>query len=213
VDRQAWHHMPVIGQAPAGGVVRRSVMSLFAANAVSFAMLGLSYLLYSRLLTPAQFGLYSTALVIGTFGQLILDGGLKNTIIKAPTAPDRDQQGTIVFLMAASSLVLVVALALGGKPIGQLYPAARQDYQFLAIFGALYLVSYPWLAVPTAFLERGFAYRRVAVVESTGQVLERALPALLLVLTPLGMDSFLVGVLLGRGFRVVAINLAYPAPV
>src|SRR5215469_3225186 len=204
--------MPVIGQAPAGRVVRRSVMSLFAANAVSFAMLGLSYLLYSRLLSPVQFGLYSTALVIGTFGQLILDGGLKNTIIKAPTAPDRHQQGTIVFLMAASSLVLVVALALGGRPIGQFYPDARQDYQFLAIFGALYLVSYPWLAVPTAFLERGFAYQRVAVIESGGQILERATPALFLLLTPLGMNSFLAGLLLGRAFRVVTANLSYRAP-
>src|SRR5215470_6901929 len=119
--------MPVIGQAPPGGVVRRSVMSLFAANAVSFALLGLSYLLYSRLLAPAQFGLYSTALVIGAFGQLILDGGLKNTIIKAPNPTDRERQGTVVFLMASSSVVLVVALAVGGQPIGQFYPAARQD--------------------------------------------------------------------------------------
>ena len=200
-------------RGPAAHVVRRSIVSLFAANAVSFATLGLSYLAYSRLLSPAQFGLYSTALVIASFGQLILDGGLKNTIIKAPTAPDRAQQGTVVFLMAASSLVLVAALALGGQPIGRLYPAARQDYLFLAAFGALYLLSYPWLAVPTAFLERGFAYRRVAVVESTGQVLERALPALFLVLTPLGLGSFLAGLLLGRAFRVVAINLSYPAPV
>jgi O-antigen/teichoic acid export membrane protein len=202
----------VIGQAPTSGVVRRSVVSLFVANSVSFATLGLSYLLYSRLLSPVQFGLYSTALVIGTFGQLILDGGLKNTIIKAPNPPDRDQQGTVVFLMAASSVVLVIALALGGQPIGAFYPAARQDYQFLAAFGALYLVSYPWLAVPTAFLERGFAYRRVAVIESVGQVLERATPALFLLLTPLGMGSFLLGLLLGRAFKVAAINLAYRAP-
>src|SRR5215472_3056851 len=110
------------GPAPSGGVVRRSVVSLFVANSVSFATLGVSYLLYSRLLTPVQFGLYSTALVIGMFGQLILDGGLKNTIIKAPTPPSRDQQGTIVFLMAVSSVVLVAALALGGGPIGRLYP-------------------------------------------------------------------------------------------
>jgi O-antigen/teichoic acid export membrane protein len=203
----------VTDQGPSRAAVRRSVVSLFAANAVSFATLGLSYLVYSRLLSPVQFGLYSTALVIGTFGQLILDGGLKNTIIKAPTPPDREQQGTVVFLMAASSVVLVAALALGGQPLGWLYPAARQDYQFLAVFGALYLLSYPWLAVPTAFLERGFAYRRVAVVESVGQVLERALPALFLVVTPLGMSSFLAGLLLGRGFRVVAINLSYRAPV
>ena len=202
----------MIGQAPTSGVVRRSVVSLFVANSVSFATLGLSYLLYSRLLSPVQFGLYSTALVIGTFGQLILDGGLKNTIIKAPNPPDRDQQGTVVFLMAASSVVLVIALALGGQPIGAFYPAARQDYQFLAAFGALYLISYPWLAVPTAFLERGFAYRRVAVIESAGQVLERATPALFLLLTPLGMGSFLLGLLLGRAFKVAAINLAYRAP-
>src|SRR5215831_1302841 len=168
--------MPVIGQAPAGRVVRRSVMSLFAANAVSFALLGASYLLYSRLLSPAQFGLYSTALVISTFGQFILDSGLKNTIIKAPSPPSRDQQGTVVFLMALSSLVLVGALVLGGGPIGHLYPQTRQDYRFLAAFGAIFLVSYPWLAVPTAFLERSFAYRRIAFIESTGQILERAAP-------------------------------------
>jgi PST family polysaccharide transporter len=207
------HHWPVTDEGPGRGVVRRSVLSLFTANAVSYATLALSYLVYSRLLAPAQFGLYSTALVIGAFGQLILDGGLKNTIIKAQDPPDREQQGTVVFLMAASSVVLVVALALGGQPIGRFYPAARQDYQFLAIFGAVYLLSYPWLAMPTAFLERGFAYRRVALIESVGQVLERALPALFLILTPLGMTSFLVGVVLGRGFRVVAFNVAYRAAV
>jgi O-antigen/teichoic acid export membrane protein len=198
---------------PAGSVVRRSVASLFVSNAVSFAALGVSYLVYSRLLSPAEFGLYSTAVVIGQFGQLLLDGGLKNTIIKAPAPPSRQQQGTVVALMAAVSLVLVAGLAAGGRPIAHFYPAAGQDYRFLAAFGALYLLSYPWLAMPTAFLERRFDYRRLAFIESGAQVLERATPAALLALTPLGMTSFIVGVLLGRGFRVAAVNLAHRSVV
>ncbi|MBO0706755.1 MAG: oligosaccharide flippase family protein [Candidatus Dormibacteraeota bacterium] len=199
--------------APAGSVVRRSVVSLFVSNAVSFAALGASYLLYSRLLSPAQFGLYSTAVVIGQFGQLLLDGGIKNTIIKAPTPPSRQEQGTVVALMAALSLLLVGGLAAGGGPITHFYPAAGQDYTFLAAFGAMYLLSYPWLAMPTAFLERRFDYRRLAFIESIAQVLERCTPAALLALTPLGMSAFLVGVLLGRGFRVAAVNLGYRSMV
>jgi O-antigen/teichoic acid export membrane protein len=203
----------MVGQAPPAGIVRRSVLSLFVANGLSFATLGLSYLLYSRLLTPSQFGLYATALVVGNFGQLVLDGGLKNTVIKAPRPATPAQQGTLVFLMTLSSLVLISALVLGGRPLGHFYPAARQDYQFLAIFGGIYLLSYPWMAIPTAFLEREFAYTRIAFIESFGQILERATPALFLLLTPLGMSSFLLGLLLGRAFKVTAINLFHRAPI
>ncbi len=114
--------------------VRTSVVSLFAANGASFLIVGLSYVLYSRYLTPADFGLYSAALAIAAFGTLVLDGGLKNTIIKARTTPTREEQGTLLFLMMMFSLVLVGGIALLQRPLVQYFPAARLDlFAFLSI--------------------------------------------------------------------------------
>ena len=63
--------------------VSRSVISLFGSNIIAFLITGLSYFVYSKSLLPSEFGLYSIALAIGSFGTLALDGGLKNTIIKS----------------------------------------------------------------------------------------------------------------------------------
>src|SRR5260221_11986052 len=108
--------------------VRTSVVSLFAANGASFLIVGLSYVLYSRYLTPADFGLYSAALAIAAFGTLVLDGGLKNTIIKARTTPTREEQGTLLFLMMVFSLVLVGGIALLQRPLVQYFSPVQHDF-------------------------------------------------------------------------------------
>ena len=75
--------------------VSRGVISLFSSNIIAFLITGLSYFVYSKSLLPSEFGLYSIALAIASFGTLALDGGLKNTIIKSPNNLSKDEEGTL----------------------------------------------------------------------------------------------------------------------
>lgn len=188
------------------------MVSLFVSNGASFAVVGLSYLVYSRILAPAQFGLYSAALVVGAVGTVLLDGGLKTALIKSAHELNRAERVTITALMLAFSVLLSAGLALAGRPIEHFVPGARADYAFLAEFGAIYLLTYPLISIPTAILERRLDYPRLAWIEAAGVVFERAVPALML-LMGMGMSAFLLGLLIGRVARVASLNILSPLPL
>src|SRR5262245_10397088 len=170
---------PMASGPPAG--LRVSVASLFTAYVVSFVVVGLSYVVYSRLLSPAEFGIYSAALVIANFGQVLLDGGLRNTMIKSRVALSPVEEGTLMSLMLAAAVVLSAGLLLG-RLWGSPQPVATSGGAFLAAFAAVFIVAYPLIVFPTARLERAFQYRRLAWIESCGGIVERAAPVLLIVL-------------------------------
>lgn len=183
-------------------------MILFTANVISFLVIGLAYILYSKLLSPEEFGLYSIALVIGTFGVLILDGGLKNTIIKSHRDLTEKEQGTLLFFMTASSIFLLIVLVVAERPLVYFFPSVQRDYKFLAFFAGVYFLSYPFIAIPTALLERRLDYKRIAWIESAAIALERGSPVYFLLWSGEGIYSFFWGVLLGRLFRVACLNLS-----
>jgi O-antigen/teichoic acid export membrane protein len=189
--------------------VSRGVISLFSSNIIAFLITGLSYFVYSKSLLPSEFGLYSIALAIASFGTLALDGGLKNTIIKSPNNLSKDEEGTLLFLMVSSSLFLVIMMILLGQPLGHYFPDINRDYRFLALFGGIYLLSYPWMVISTAALERKFEYMKIAWVESIGMVLEKGIAALLILYINTGIYSFIWGLLIGRLFRITLINSFY----
>ena len=185
-------------------------LHLFTGYGISFGFIALSYVVYSRILSPEEFGLYSVALAIGAFGTFLLDGGLRTTIIIHETDFSRSETGTLLSGLAAGSLALSAALVLLENPMLLLFPPARADYRFLCGFAVVYLVSYPFVAVPTALLERQLRYRRIAWIETVGVVTERASPALVLTAGGFGMESFVIGAALGRGGRAVLLFLAHP---
>jgi O-antigen/teichoic acid export membrane protein len=63
------------------------------------------------------------------------------------------------------------------------------------------------MVIPTAALERRFLYSTIGWIESTYFVLERGSPIFFLWWTKQGIYSFVWGLLLGRVFRVIALNL------
>jgi O-antigen/teichoic acid export membrane protein len=189
--------------------IRRGVIGLFASNLITFLIIGLSYIVYSKSLIPSEFGLYSIGLGIATFGNLVLDGGLKNTIIKSPMNLSNKEEGSLLFLMLSSSLFVNLIIFLIGFPIHFYFPAAIQDYKFLAFFSSAYWLSYPWIAIPTASLERRLDYGKIAGIESFGTVIERSLPAIFILVFHTGIYSFIWAVILGRIFRVIGINIFY----
>ena len=189
--------------------LKKGVVSLFVSYTLSFIAIGFSYIAYSKLLSPQEFGLYSIALAIGMFGTFFLDGGLKTTIIKGSNDLTRDEQGTLSFLMVAFSLILLVGIIFLRQPLVYFFPSAQQDLQFLGVFAAVILLSYPFMVIPTAALERRFLYSKIGWIEAVYFVLERGSPVFFLWWTNQGMYSFVWGLLLGRVFRVMALNLAF----
>lgn len=188
---------------------KKGVISLFISYTLSFIAIGFSYIAYSKLLSPQEFGLYSIALALGMFGTLVLDGGLKTTIIKGANDLTREEQGTLSFLMFGFSLILLVIIIFLKQPLGYFFPAAQKDFQFLTVFAAVILLSYPFMVIPTAALERRFLYSKIGWIESIYFVLERCSPVVFLWWTQQGIYSFVWGLLLGRVFRVLALNLTY----
>lgn len=185
--------------------MRRYAVPLFLANIVSIATVGIAYVIYSRLLSAREFGIYSAALAVGNLGMLVLDGGVKVSIIKRPTPPTEGEERALLNLMLCVSVVLLFGLiALRGLLV-HFYPVLAAQAEFVMSFTGVYLLTYPWIGLSTAQLERRLEYSRLARIESIGLVIERATPAVLLYFSGAGMYAFVWGLALGRLLRVIAL--------
>jgi O-antigen/teichoic acid export membrane protein len=186
--------------------MRRHIVPLFAANLLAFASVGVSYLAYSRLLTAAQFGAYAAALAVGNLAVLILDGGVRTSIIKHKTALSVDDESSLLLLMMAFSAILLAALYAGQSLLMHFYPVVKDQVVFVSSFAAVFLLTYPWIGLATASLERQLQYSKLAWTESVAIILERGAPALFLMFTKFGLGSFVIGLLLGRLTRLMLLG-------
>ncbi len=192
--------------------MRRLVAPLLAANVVALATIGISYLLYSRLLSAREFGIYAAALAVGNLAVLILDGGVKVSIIKHATTPTRSEESALLNLMLSVSILLLIALVALRSLVAHFFPALRDQTEFVASFTAVYLLTYPWIGLSTASLERRLDYGRLAWIESTGVILERGAPVLFLI-GGWGLYSFVWSLAIGRLVRVAALAVYHPVPL
>jgi O-antigen/teichoic acid export membrane protein len=182
--------------------IHRRVIGLFAANVLTLLVVGLSFLAYSRLLDPSQFGLYAVALSAATLLALVLDGGLKTTIIKLPLAISTEEESSIAVLMVLVSVGLLLLLLAAERPLLAMRPGITQDARFITFFVGIALLFYPFITLPTAKLERDLEYGHIAWIESLGTIIERGGPAVLLLFTHLGLYSFVWALLVSRIMRV-----------
>jgi O-antigen/teichoic acid export membrane protein len=190
-------------------------LPLLVSHAASFLAIVISYVACSRLLTPGEFGAYTAALAIGAFSTMVLDGGIRTGIIKHPVDLTRDQLGGLLLTQILVSVVLLGIVAIVYSRYDGEMSEVTWGVELVASFAALYLASYPWIGVSTAILERKLEYKGVARIEAISIVTERILPLVLLVLFDIGLVSFVVGLLVGRVFRLtmlVRLAPAFPLP-
>jgi len=189
-------------------VLGRGVFAMSLASAVGLATTIAAYFIYSRVLTPAQFGLYAGALTLAKFGTILLDGGLKTALIKHPVEVDARVQRAL-FLGSSAAALAILALVCGGllalHALGQVDGATAA---FLGLYGAAYFTTYPLVIVPLAELERTQRYAPVAWSESVAIVLEYGLPALLWTTVAPGFWSFVVCAWLARALRSAVVLAA-----
>jgi O-antigen/teichoic acid export membrane protein len=183
--------------------IHRRIVGLFAANLLTLVVVGLSLVAYSKLLDPAEFGLYAVALSVATILTLVLDGGLKTTIIKSESELSPQEESSIAVWMVLVSVALLLILVVAEGPLLALRPGIKHDAKFVTIFVGIALLFYPFVTLPTANLERKLRYGQLAWIESLGMVVERGGPALLLVLTGGGIYCFVWALLASRILRAV----------
>jgi len=180
---------------------KRGVIAMTAANAVALAVVAISYILYSRLMTPAEFGIYAGALAIAKLGQTVLDGGLKIALVKhhETVAPGvlralfigSVSAGTIAALLLAATAFTLTALTF----------LESGNALFFTAYGAAYFLTYPLLFIPLAQLERQQRFTPVAWAEALSLSVEYALPALLWLWIAPGFWSFILAAWIGRSLR------------
>jgi O-antigen/teichoic acid export membrane protein len=188
--------------------LKRGVVAMTAANTVALAMVIFSYILYSRLMTPAQFGIYSGALAIAKLGTTLLDGGLKISLIKHHEDVSPGGLRALFIGSAVASIIAVLLLTTVAFTFASLHLFEIDNALFYTMYGAAYFLAYPFLFIPLAQLERKQQYTPIAKVEALSVSIEYALPALLWLLVAPGFWSFILAAFISRGLRTALILTA-----
>jgi O-antigen/teichoic acid export membrane protein len=187
---------------------KRGVIVMTVANTVALAVVAISYVLYSRLLTPAEFGLYAGALALAKLGQTVLDGGLKIALVKHQDEVAPGVLRALFIGSAGAGVVATLVLAASVFALTTLAVLEPGNAIFFASYGAAYFLTYPFLFIPLAQLERQQRFTPVAWAEMLSLSVEYALPAILWLWVAPGFWSFILAAWLGRGVRTSLILAA-----
>lgn len=183
------------------GALKRGVVSMTVANAVALAIVLLGYILYSRFMTPAEFGIYAGALAVAKVGTTVLDGGLKIALVKHNEVVAPGVLHTLFMCSTAASVLAVLLLTTIVLILAALNLLEPDYALFFTLYGAAYFLTYPFLFIPLAQLERRQHFTPVARVEMLCVSIEYALPALLWLLVAPGFWSFILAAWIARGLR------------
>jgi len=171
------------------------------ANSVALAMAIVSYVLYSRLMTPAEYGIYAGALAIAKLGTTLLDGGLKIVLVKHHEAVAPGVLRALFMGSAVASVLAVLLLATVVFTLAALNLLEPGNALFYSLYGSAYFLTYSVLFIPLAQLEREQRYKPVARAETLSVSIEYALPALLWLTVAPGFWSFILAAWVARGLR------------
>jgi PST family polysaccharide transporter len=187
---------------------RRGVVAMTVANSVALVVVAVSYILYSRLMTPAEFGIYAGALAIAKLGQTVLDGGLKIAIVKHQEPVSPGSFRALFIGSVSAGVVGALLLAAAVFTLSALNLLEPGNALFFAAYGAAYFLTYPFLFIPLAQLERRQHFAPVAWAEMLGVSVEYGLPAFLWLWVAPGFWSFILAAWLGRCLRTGLVLLA-----
>lgn len=180
---------------------KHGVVSMTVSNAVALAMALFGYVLYSRLMTPAEFGIYAGALAIAKLGTMVLDGGLKITLVKHDEVVAPGILRTLFMFSTGASILAVLLLTTVVFTLAALNLLEPDNAHFFTLYGAAYFLTYPFLFIPLAQLERQQHFTPVAWAEMLSVSIEFALPAFLWLLVAPGFWSFILAAWIARGLR------------
>jgi PST family polysaccharide transporter len=194
-----------------GEVKARALKGMFVLAARTLASQGLrvvSALFLSRLLFPADYGLFGIVAYASSLGVFLGDLGLSAALVRQPNEPTRDETFTIFWTHQALTAVIVATVCLLAPALTRGYALGDAAVPMVWVM-ALGLFLSSLRVIPLMALERQLAFPTIAraeLVENVAQV------ASTIALAALGMGawSLVLGGLVRGAVGLVCIGWASP---
>lgn len=194
----------------------RGVLQLAAAQALAVLAAAGAAALYARWLQPAQLAGWLLAVAVARAGLLLLDGGLKTSLVRAAVLPDattlqrlQQQAAWGAALLALGVVGMAAALAASGR-------LGADAAWLLALCPLAAFACQPPLPVALARLERAGCFGDVGRAEGAALLLEFTGPALLLAAGLAPVPAFVAATAAARVWRtarlLAAAQLLRPLP-
>lgn len=177
---------------------------LMGRQVISMGLSLIGLLVITRVIGPAAYGPYVAALGICQYAQNLGQAGIGVYLVRsAGEVTDRtDHVATTLLLLFGGGLVVLLEAGVG---LIARWTTPGLEPLLAALLVSVFLQT--MTAVPAARLERALDFRRVAMIETIGQLLYYGC-ALPLVFLDFGVWSLVAGWTLQQGFMCVAFHVA-----
>ncbi|MBY0577515.1 MAG: lipopolysaccharide biosynthesis protein [Burkholderiales bacterium] len=148
--------------------VRRSIFLSFGQNYISFVLQFLASIIIARLLTPAEIGIYSVAVVLIGFAHRLRDFGAASYVIQEKDlTPDKIRSAFAMTLITAWIMAAVIGLGSGYAAEFYREPGIRSVMLVLC----LNFILIPFGTVPMAYMQRQMDFQHIALINVISNVL------------------------------------------
>jgi lipopolysaccharide exporter len=173
-------------------------------------LLVLSMVALARLISPAAFGAFAVALIVGELAIGIPAEGIGSALV------NRDHVSR-EHLQVGAALTLIVAIGLGGLTWLLSYvaiaPLCGAEAASLVRLSCPLFVLASLATVPTALLRRQLDFRRLAIIEIAGSAARAGVAVVLAAFAGLGGSALVFGSLAGTTVATVIACVSAPAPL
>lgn len=178
---------------------------LMGRQVVSMGLSLIGLLVITRIIGPTKYGPYVAALGICQYAQNVGQAGIAVFLIRKAEAINRKTEdiATALLLLFGGAVVILLEFGTGLIAKWTTMPAIEPLLTVLLIVVFVQTLS----LVPAARLERDLDFRRIAAIETTGQLLYYA-TSLPLVFSGFGVWSLVCGWSLQQTFMCIAFHIA-----
>lgn len=141
--------------------VRKSIFFSFGQNYASFVLQFLASIIIARLLTPAEIGIYSVAMVLIGFAHRLRDFGAASYVIQEKDlTPDKIRAAFSMTLITA--WIMAIAIGVGSSYAAEFYrePGIRS----VMLVVSLNFILIPFGTVPMAYMQRQMDFKHIALI-------------------------------------------------
>ncbi len=147
--------------------VRKSILLISGQNYIGFALQLLASIVIARLLTPAEIGIYSVAMVFLGFAYTFRDFGVANYLIQEKDlTPDKIRSAFAMTLI--TGWTLAIAIWLGSGYLAEFYHEPGIKTIMMVI--SLNFLLIPFGVIPMAYMNREMDFLHIAFIRVASNI-------------------------------------------